>query len=728
MRKITLDFETRSKCDLLTAGSYKYSQDPSTEILMLAFVLADGDPDEPHIWYNTDITGVPNTKEDQEAFEELMGKVCQGAALEAHNAGFEIDIWNNVAGPKLHWPIPRLHQWYCSAAKAAYHSLPRSLDGLGQALGIKDKQGRLVCKDKEGHDLMIKLSSPHPTTGEWLGDTTDFLREGAYCKTDVRTEWYCSEALPDLPEEERAIWLLDWEINNRGVLINKDMVKEAVKAADFFMEEFLAQLPILTNGAVERPTQRQRIKNWAKEQGVDLPNTQAKTIAKVLKKEVPPLVKQVLDILVQGTRTSMAKYRAMLLAVCLDDRIRGMLLYYGATTGRWTGRGVQPHNFPRGSLKAKEMLLAIADILAGYEWLCALYPDVGKLLSDALRGAFMAPKGKKFAVADFAAVEARVTAWLSGQEDLLELFRNNGLVYEDMAEQIYHHPVNKDEHPKERFIGKQAILGLGFQMGWKKFRDTLKDTYDTYVTADFARHVVRVYRQKNTKIVEMWDALEQAAIQAVRTGKPVTCGALTWYTKRLKAGMFLMCRLPSGRSLSYPFPMLKKTKAYYFTVQEKLIDPEGNIVNNDVSVRVSVQLCEQSDILAIREIKRIAQDQEYYLDLKALTGQLKGSESVQLTFMGTDAKTKQWVRQDTYGGKLMENVVQGTARDFLATAMIRVEASGKYAIIMSVHDEIITETVQGSAKELEKLMNEVPFWGLGCPIASEAWEGPVYRK
>lgn len=731
--RITIDFETRSRCDLLTAGSYKYSQDPSTEVLMMSFILPGGNPDEPFIWYNTEATGIKNSLRDIKALEQLFVRVAIiGELIEAHNAGFEIDIWNNICAPRLGWPSIPIEQWRCSAAKAAYYALPRSLDSLGQALGIKDAEGKLVEKDAEGYRLMLWLCVPDPKTGEWNGTKKDFARLGQYCQTDTRTEHYCSEALPDLPPNEQKIWQLDWVINNRGVLCDRKLVTTAAAIAEVFKERFISQLPILTDGAVERPTQRQRIKNWAISMGVQMTDTQATTVEKILREpNVPKVVKDVLEILVQGTRTSTAKYKAMIEALCDDDRIRGMAMYHGATTGRWTGKGVQPHNFPRGSLKAKEMLQAVEDILAGFEWLSMMYDDVGKLLSDALRGAWYAPPRRKLVVADFASIEARVTAWVSGQEDMLELFRSGGKIYEDMAETIYHRPIDKDKDPFERFIGKQAILGLGFQMGWKKFRDTLREKFDTIVTADFAKMVVKAYRQKNTEIVAMWDKLNEGAIEAVRTGKRVTTGRVTWYTQRIEGvGIFLRCELPSGRALSYPFPLLKQTAVYFFDAKETTVDSNGNPVCETVSLRVSVARSSNQEVLAIREAKRVAREAGYQLDPKQWVGGMSCKDGVTLTFMGVDAKTKQWVRQDTYGGKLMENVVQAIARDFLAYAMLRVENHPFYDIILTVHDEVVTESDEdkGSSHELEMLMNQVEEWGEGCPIESEAWEGPRYRK
>lgn len=733
--RITIDFETRSHCDILKAGAYKYSQDPTTEVLMISIIFPDSDPDSPYLWYNAEVLakhGIKNHPRDEAALERMFKLLGEGMLIEAHNAGFEIDIWNNICVPKMFWPEVPIEQWRCSAAKGAYYALPRSLENLAKSLKIKDSEGKLVEKDDVGYKLMLYLTSPDPKTGKFPGTKKQFERLGEYCKVDTRTEHYCSEVLPDLPPDEQKIWKLDWEINNRGVLCDREMVERATSIAEKFQAQFVAKLPELTSGLVDRPTQRQRIKKWVLSQGVDIPNTQATTIEKLLREEkVPPQVEEVLTILVQGTRTSTAKYRAMLQAICNDDRIRGMAMYHGATTGRWSGKGVQPHNFPRGSLKAHEMLQAIEDILAGYEWLSMMYEDVGKLLSDALRGAWKAPKNKKLGVVDFSSVEARVTAWVSGQENLLELFRRGGLVYEDMAEKIYHRPIDKDKDPFERFIGKQAILGLGFQMGWKKFRDTLRDKFDTLVPADFAKKVVKVYRQENDKIVEMWSELERGAIEAVQTGKPVTTGRVTWYTQRMgDIGIFLRCKLPSGRSLSYPYPMLKKTAVYFFEAKEKTVDSSGEIVTDSISVRVSVPRSGNQEAIAIREAKRIAREQDYELDYKQWIGGMNFKDDMNLTFMGVNSTTKQWTRQDTYGGKLMENVVQAIARDFLAYAMLRVDAQDHYDIILTVHDEVVTETPinKGSYQELEQLLNEVEEWGEGCPIASEGWEGPVYRK
>lgn len=378
-----------------------------------------------------------------------------------------------------------------------------------------------------------------------------------------------------------------------------------------------------------------------------------------------------LEILRALGRSSTAKYEAMANWIGEDDRVRGGLLFHGASTGRWSGQGVQPHNFPKGRIKDQEVAwnaLKTHDKAV----IAQLRDSKGQpfdgpmdALSSALRGVIIPREGYDLCVADYASIEARVLLWLAGETTALELFRTGGDIYLDMASEIYGYECNKQDHAKERGLGKIAILGLGYQMGASKFQATC-EAQGIVIEDDLAERVVHAYRSKYWRVKRLWYATEEVACDAVTSGELRIESRIAWRVE----GRFLYATLPSGRRLAYP-------------------DPE-------VRLRATPW------------------------------GDMKPS----LTFMGVDPHTHQWKRQTTYGGMLVENLVQAIARDIMADALMRCEQSGKYIPILTVHDELVTEVASGTgnAKEFERLLTDIPWWASGCPIAAEAWIGLRYTK
>lgn len=324
--------------------------------------------------------------------------------------------------------------------------------------------------------------------------------------------------------------------------------------------------------------------------------------------------------------------------------------------------------------------------------LLAKYGSVMAALAHGLRGAIIATPGKTLYVADFAGIEARVLLWCAGDEDALEIFRNHQDIYCDMASAIYKYPVNKKDHPKERGIGKIAVLALGYQQGASGFATTCEkggviipeDVYCEECGKGSQQHrkenhpfngdedvmtaakVVNAYRTKYWRVKQLWYDQEASAIAAVESRQPVQCGVVRWVYK----APFLFCELPSGRRLSYMEPRIKSQMMPW------------------------------------------------------------GKEKQVLSYMGVDAYTRQWKRQPVYGGLLVENQVQAIARDLMACGMLRVEASPVYDIVLTIHDEIVAEADlgAGSVHEFEQLMSAIPDWAEGCPVEAEGWCGPRYRK
>lgn len=658
---VTLDFETRSRVDIKERGGWVYSEDQSTEPMCLAYTL--GEDDEPRLWHpEYPAAGLEATGRPIDLFEAIKA----GAELEAHNAFFERSIWKNVMVRRWGWPAVDERQWRCSAAKASSFALPRALDEACEALGLP------FTKDPLGKRVMLKLSRPRkPTKSDpdsaWHEGLEDLQRLFSYCKQDVRAERSLSRALRDLPEHELAIWQMDQRMNERGVYCDREGVEAALSIISEITERLTEELRELTGGVLEKPTQRARIKEWMNEHGVDMEDTQGSTIDRYLGYDtVVGTPRRVLTILRQIGRTSTAKYLAMRERMSdVDDRIRDTMMYHGASTGRWAGKGIQPHNFPRGGIK--DMEGAWEDIKRRDPRLLELlWDDPMELLSHATRGALLAPPGRDLVVADYAAIEARVLFWLAGEEEALRILRSGEDIYCDLAKEIYRRPINKKDHPRERQLGKIGILGLGYQMGAPKFVDTAAAN-GVVIDETFAKTVVDAYRAKYPKVPELWRDYNDAAMEAVRAGgRVIHSGRVQWAMR----GRFLHCRLPSGRLLSYYNPRIR--------------------------------------------------------DKKTPWGEMRPA----LTYMGVDPYTKQWARIDTYGGKLVENVDQATARDLMAEAMLRADQGGLYDVTMSVHDELVAEVDEGrgDVKDFERLMSHLPPWAHGCPVAAEGWRGKRYRK
>jgi DNA polymerase bacteriophage-type len=507
----------------------------------------------------------------------------------------------------------------------------------------------------------------------------EFERIFAYCRQDVLAEESLSNSLPDLNETETRVYLIDQLLNERGFRLCRTSLDSALDLLRQESDRLNEELGYVTDGYVLKATERDNLKDWLRiSEGCDLDNTQKDYIASVLEtRNLTENARKALEIMQDAGRSSTAKFVKMGHWICPDDRVHGGLLYHGASTGRWSGQGVQPQNFAKGDVKIADMekawqiintrdrkLIESTDFTFGGKK--PSFGSVMDVLSAATRGAIIASEGNQLYVADYASIEARVLAWLADEQELMQLFRDGADIYCVMASEIYGYPCNKNDHPKERALGKVAILGLGYQMGWSKFVATVALMAHIDISDELSQRTVEAYRTKFWRIKQLWYDMESAAIRAVRTRKPQQCGKVTWFMY----GTFLYCELPSGRRLAYP---------------------------------------------------------EAKLRMKTMPW---GEEKQALTYMGINSYSRQWQRQDSYGGLLVENADQAIARDLMAAAIVRCEDSGIYTPILSVHDEMIAEAKlgTGSVHEFEHLMSTCPDWATDCPVAAEGWAGVRYRK
>lgn len=661
-----VDFETRSYLNVKHVGAWRYAEDPTTEILCLGYKFTGG---KRKLW----VPGLPFP-------QEIIDHILAGGVFEAHNCQFERAIWKFKLKP-IGIPVPV--KWKDTLAVCAYRGIPLALDKAGDALNLP------IQKDKRGKYLLNTLSTPKWGTKAEPDriyredmDLMDELYE--YCLDDVDSEECLGDTLGELPPPEYGMWIIDQKINQRGVRLDVEAVEAALVVTKNVEVALNGELREITNGEVNRATQRDRLMDWFHSQGLHLDNLKKETLETLLTQDRDgdyprlaghePKVIRALEIRGQLARASTKKLEKMMMTVSADGRIRGLLQYHGASTGRWAGRLVQPQNFPRALFKAimDELIKFIKT--KDYELLDFTYGSAMDAVATSLRGMFIAAEGKIFRICDFSAIEARVVFWVAGCDVGLEVFAKSDRkesedIYCVTASDLVGFEVKKAEHSHERQLGKITVLGCGYQMGWAKLQFQAEKDYKVILEEHEAQRMVNVYRAKYEEVKWLWYGLNDAAIDTVKTGRIHSYGRVAYKLVEDRAGRWLTCILPNGRSLWYYDPVIEKFEFF---------------------------------------------------------GKMKAS----LTYMGRDNKKGgSWGRVRTYGGMLTENVVQAIARDLMAEAMIRVEKAG-YPIVLTVHDEIISEVPKtfGSQEDFDQIMSEVPDWAEGCPIAVEGGSVTRYQK
>ena len=717
---IRLDFETRAQIDLKNAGASQYSKHCDTRVLCLAYKI-DGQPTQ--LWHRAhrDV-GVKESPRPT----DLIDAIRSGMLVEAHNAAFERYIWANTFMREFPWLPPiENDKWRCSASKCAALSLPRKLENSAKALDLP------VQKDMDGHRLMLKLTKPKPKNSKQISlfeestyyeDLNELEKLWEYCKRDVDTEFAVSSALRDLSPIELKVWQMDQEMNERGVTCDQAMATKAVKLVEEAKENLNAELARITDGKVLKGSNRGKFKAWVSENGLELVDTQSKTVEKLLlKDDLPSNLKRALEICISVNKTSTAKYNTLINQVSDDGRLRDTQLYHGSHTGRWTAKGLQLQNLTRG-FGRKEMPKVCEDIVNfDCETIEMLWGNPMDVLSKAVRGCLVASPGKKLYVADYASIEARVLLWLAEDEEGLDIFRQGKDIYKFMASSIYKKPIDMVDDD-DRFIGKQAVLGLGYSMGADKFLDSLikfneEKLYKIFKKnrinkpLAFCKNIIKVYREeKFTTVPKLWYATEAGAIEALKTGEAVQVNKCKWKVIE----QFLHCQLPSGRLLSYFKPSLRKQSNWFFPA----------LTRSGEKTKITILTnSESSKNYALKLAQEKAEESQY-----TIIGSPVISEKETLAFM--TSINGRYVQDSTYGGKLVENITQGVARDFLAEAMLDINAHPDFDLLFSVHDESVVEAKEkeGNLQEFESLMTKKPAWADGCPIQVEGWEGYRYLK
>ena len=649
-RTLFTDIETFSTTDIKSSGSYKYIEDTAFEILLLAYAWDDSPV------YVLDLTDPADHEELQDV---LAGLKDPDVIKVAHNSAFERRAYHRAFG--FYQPP---EQWVDTMILCAMNGLPMSLEAAGSALGLEEQ------KIKEGTALINYFCKPCRPTISNGGRTRNLPHHAPdkwerfkdYAKRDVevmRTIYQMLQYFP-IPKFERDLWSTDARINERGVMIDIELAESAIAVDNAFTEEHTAEMQKLTG--LDNPNSVAQLKEWLASVGIDCESLSKETVADLKKKATDPTTKRVLELRQLLGKTSTTKYKAMINSACQDNRVRGILQYYGAgRTGRWAGRLVQVQNLPQNHLadigEVREVLRA-----RDLETLELCYDSVPDVLSQLIRTALVAKEGHTFLVADYSAIEARVIAYLAGEQWRMDVFANGGDIYCSSASQMFKVPVEKhgvNGHLRQK--GKVAELACGYGGGVSALKAFGAEKMG--LTEPEMQDIVTQWRLASPTIPRLWRRIEDAARSALenpgsrcKVTRGDTGKVCTFWRDRYA----LRCSLPSGRLLTYWGAWLDNTG----------------------------KIC----------------------------------------FMGQNQTTRQWEMTDTWGGKLVENVVQAFARDCLAVAIIRLEQAG-FDICFHVHDEIVAEAPDGSRwEDMAEIMGQPIEWAPGLLLRADGYQTKFYMK
>ena len=602
--------------------------------------------------------------------EEIVPCVFDpGVQKHAYNASFEWYCLSKYFG--FTDSVPWLSQWRCSQLHGLYCGYPKGLAKAGEAIGLpQDKR-----KSGTGSNLIRTFCvpcKPSRTNGyrtrtlpHHEPDRWQLFKQ--YCAQDVVTEMEFDRRLSafPVPEEEQRLWELDQRINSRGVAVDPALIDGALSVSSSVTEALTAEAVELSG--LDNPNSVKQLSKWLQEElDEEIDDLRKDTVKDLLGSELESdKARRMLEIRQELAKTSVKKYTAMKTAVCEDNRIRGTFLFYGANrTGRWAGSIVQLHNLPRNYLETLPLARELVKARR-VDDLQFLYGNVPDTLSQLIRTAFVPSEGRTFLVADFSAIEARVIAWLAGEAWRQEVFRTHGKIYEASASAMFDVPIEEiGKSSPLRQKGKVAELALGYQ-GAAGALITM-GALDMGLTEEELPEIVQRWRQANKRIVDLWYAVENAVLEVMHSGMPVGVRGLIFAREGdYQNGQdFFTLTLPSGRKLFYVRPFLAPNRW--------------------------------------------------------------GNDS--LRYYGLDQQSKKWSVQETYGGKLVENIVQAIARDCLATAMLRLEAAG-YSIVMHVHDEVIIDAPPGT--ELDpacEIMGQPIPWAPGLLLRGDGFTAGFYKK
>lgn len=696
-KTLSLDLETYSDIDLVKCGVYAYVDSPNFKILLMAYSFDEGE-----------------VKIIDLALDEIIPEEVKQAILDkniiktAFNANFERVCLSKYFNINL-----KADSWICTAVQASILALPPSLHGVSEVLGLnnkKMKEGKELIKYfcyplknlNSREDKISDLPLEKPNTMESkirdlslkkFNTMEDKIRNlpqddlekwntfKSYCIRDVEAEIEIRNKLRNYPvsKQEMQLYILDQRINDRGILVDMNLVKKAIACDEVFMDKVKERAYKLTG--LENPNSVPQLKEWLTQKGINIKSFLKKDVLKLAEK-CHGEIEEVLKLRLLMSKTSVKKYMAIERSVCSDGRVHGLLKFYGANrTGRWAGRLVQVQNLPQNHIKDLDLARNIVKDEMGVkdrqvlnaqskseednikntsiEVLEMLYESTPKVLSQLIRTAFIPKEGYKFIVADFSAIEARVLAYIAGEKWRVDVFKTHGKIYEASASAMFNvaiEEINKTSELRQK--GKIAELALGYGGGTGAL--TAMGAIEMGLKDEELQPLVTAWRSANQNITKFWWNIDKAAVTAVKERTTVKVGKIEF---TYSSGI-LFIKLPSGRKLSYIKPRLRINK----------YDREG------------------------------------------------------LTYEGI-GENKKWTRIETYGPKLVENIVQAISRDLLGYAMLRLDKAG-YEIVMHVHDEVVIE-VPINIDSLDKvceIMSITPGWAEGLFLKTDGYECSYYKK
>lgn len=670
LHHLSIDLETYSAVSIGAAGSYRYILDPSFEILLFAYSL-DGMPVE-----------VIDVASGQVIPLWLKNALKNPLYIKhAYNAAFEWFALSKYLGwlPPDQWRDTMLHALYCG--------YPASLDAAGRAMGLPEDKKKLTtgkaliryfcvpCKPSNANGNRTR-NLPKHDPAKWK-----LFKE--YNGQDVVTEMEIDRRLSAFPVPAfvQKQWETDLQMNARGVAADMEMVSGALVIGATVKSQLMAEARQLSG--LDNPNSIKQLARWltdATDSDAEITSVTKETVATMLKQPQPANVQRMLEIRQELGKTSTKKYDALETCIADDGRVRGLLQFYGANrTGRWAGRLVQVQNLPRTythPLPPARQLVKDRNI----DGLRLMYGSINDTLSQLIRTAFVATPGNVLIDADFSAIEARVISWLAGQEWRLEVFRTHGKIYEASASQMFHVPIEKIKKGNPEYAlrqrGKVAELALGYQGGVSAMRrmDTGHNLDD--LSDDEVKGIVDRWRETNSMIRDLWNIVDSAAVTVITNG-----GAQTIRSETTDAVITLACELDVITGTRYMTILLPSGRKLYYPSPEIGVNRWGN---------------------------------------------------PSVSYMGQNQTTKRWERVETYGGKLVENIVQAIARDCLAIAIENLEAQGLH-VVFHIHDEVVIDTPAWADEDtmletVTKIMTKPIPWAQALPLNADGWVDKFFKK
>jgi len=639
MTKIIIDMETYSDVSI-NAGSYAYSHGREVDIICMAYQI-DNNPIE--MW-------LPGN---------LLPKEFQTAAIYAHNALFEYNMWQ-IGVRKYAFPVVPLTRFVDTAALASRFTFPRKLDIVAKTLELTQQ------KSSAGLSLIKKICAPHNNRRPIMNmdySAADFEALLEYCKQDVATTYDLVNTLPadKLSEYEDWVWRFTCFINQRGLPVDTEVCEKIYDYILSYVDEMQGQLAELTDGRVTKATQTKRIRDWIESKGIELPNLQAGTVEKVLKDStLPENVRLVLKLRQTLARSSTAKFKK-LLSMAYNDRIYDNLIYHGTGTGRWSGSGFQLQNLPRASVDNPDDMLERFRTFRPVE-------DPVNIAKALIRSVICAPEGKMLLVSDYHSIENILTMWVADEQEVLQDIRNGIDLYKKMACRLFGcEYANVSKY--QRTVGKIIVLGCGYQMGWLRLQETA-ESWGVTMFDEEAQYAVNTYRGAHPKLKKTWKHLQICAIAAIQNpGVPYETNKCVFKTTIDRAGRnWLLLTLPSKRKLYYCQPFIEQ-----------------------------------------------------------------GKYGPEVRHYGINPYSKKWGPKTLTPGRLIENIIQGIARDVLVDGCMAIEAFMPEALLIGlVHDEAIAEVAEiditdDTINRFNNLLCTSSDW-CDAPITAEGWIGKRYKK